>query len=213
MNKEESKSSVSRQKKMTDKRIRLGLCPKCGEKQDRDGWYCSKCLKKRNSYLKESREFYSKIGICPICCKNKLFGDEKSCIECREKKRKTRKTTIKEEDRQKIREQKRNTYRIRKENGICTRCGKKKAAYGRTKCALCLKKDAQNHMKMDINPKEHYIKRMTAAHLCLDCKKPVDMENSKLCQSCWQKHHDIGVKNASENKYWRGYDKLIFKNF
>jgi len=68
MNKEESKSSVSRQKKMTDKRIRLGLCPKCGEKQDRDGWYCSKCLKKRNSYLKESREFYSKIGICPICC-------------------------------------------------------------------------------------------------------------------------------------------------
>lgn len=49
MNKEEPTSSVSRQKKMTDKRIRLGLCPKCGEKQDRDGWYCSKCLKKETN--------------------------------------------------------------------------------------------------------------------------------------------------------------------
>ena len=212
MKKAEPVSAATRQKEMTDKRISLGLCPRCGEKQDRNGWYCSKCLKKRNSYMRETRRFYSKMSICPICFKNKLFGDEKSCIECREKKRKTRKTTLAEEDREKIRERNRNIYRSRKEKGICTRCGKAKAAYGRTKCVPCLRKDAQNHRKTDIKPKEHYIKRMTAAHLCLDCKKPVDRENSKLCQSCWQKHHDIGVKNARENKYWKENNKLIFKN-
>ena len=38
----------------------------------------------------------------------------------------------------------RSVYKERSEQGICTRCGKRKAAPGRKKCKLCLEKDAES---------------------------------------------------------------------
>ena len=63
-----------------------GICPRCNKKLDRDGYYCIKCLNEVNEYYRESRNFYKKIGICPQCRKEKLFGDEQQCISCRQKR-------------------------------------------------------------------------------------------------------------------------------
>ncbi len=127
-----------------------GLCPRCGRKLDRDGHYCSTCLGKVRESRREDREFYRSIGICPVCRKAILYGDEKTCIECRtyyaiyrEKHNLT--NDQKEKYRNRFKEQRRNIYWERKEKGICTKCGKRKAMGGKSKCILCLEKDAEVH--------------------------------------------------------------------
>lgn len=120
-----------------------GLCPRCGKKLDRNGHYCRECLEKVNKYNRDTRKFLISIGICPICRKEKLFGDEKSCIICRGSRGKY---NITEEQRKKYNEKfrikQKIVYQNRSDNGICTRCGKRKAAAGRKKCNICLEKNA-----------------------------------------------------------------------
>lgn len=43
---------------------------------------CSECAEKSRFETREKREFMQNMGICPRCCKNKLFGSEKECPEC-----------------------------------------------------------------------------------------------------------------------------------
>lgn len=191
-----------------------GLCPRCGQKLDRKGHYCTKCLKKHNEYEKENREFYKKLGICPECRKEKLFGDEKRCISCREKQYKRRKDQMEEQKRkysENFKKKQKERYKERSENGICTRCGKRKAENGKKKCRICLEKNAEAHRRkrfMGMNVKEYRKEN----HLCFFCGNPTDRETGNICQSCWEKCKENGLKSRSDNKYWRKYNKLIFKN-
>ena len=131
-----------------------GLCPRCGKELDREGHYCSTCLQKNNDYQNETRAFLKSIGICPICRKEQLYGDERRCLECKAKTFGYVKPLTEE---QKIRygnnfkEYQRNLYRERAEQNICTKCGKRKAKHNRKKCEICLEKDSQrarlNRMK------------------------------------------------------------------
>lgn len=129
-------------------RVKNGLCAKCGEKRDREGWYCSNCLVGERERSKRNREFCKSISICPYCGKNKLYGEEKRCLECYAKWKPTWKNLSEET---KIKYEKTNSknkkirYDKRSENGICTRCGKRKAEFGKKKCRLCLDRDALNH--------------------------------------------------------------------
>ena len=59
-----------------------GLCIRCRKPRNREGVYCSKCLEKERERHKKDREFFVDIGICYMCRKTKLFGDEKICPEC-----------------------------------------------------------------------------------------------------------------------------------
>ena len=105
-----------------------------------------KCREKQTRQQAEAREWFREHGICACCGKEKLFGDEKRCVECTAKA-----FTYKElhpvTNEQKIRyanhfkEQQKRLYKERAEQGICTRCGKQKAEYGRKKCRMCLDKD------------------------------------------------------------------------
>ena len=127
-----------------------GLCPRCGNKLDRIGHYCEECKEKVRIYNRETRAFYKSIGICPQCRKEKLFGDEKSCIECRQKNYE-RESTITDKQmkiyRENFKEKQKILYKERSEKGICTRCGKLKVVPGRKKCGLCLEKDRLSHTK------------------------------------------------------------------
>lgn len=123
-----------------------GLCPRCGKELDREGHYCSTCLAKTNDYQNETRVFMRSIGVCPYCRKEKLYGDERRCIECSAKAFAYAKPLTEE---QKIRygnnfkEYQRNLYRERADQGICTKCGKRKAKHKRKKCANCLDKESE----------------------------------------------------------------------
>lgn len=91
-----------------------------------------------------SRAFYQSISICPVCRKEKLFGDEKECLLCRAKKydylikfRADNPTYAKDHRKQ--------TYYRRVENHECTYCGAKlEDGYEYRMCEKCLRKQRNN---------------------------------------------------------------------
>lgn len=208
--------SARRYRKIKD----AGLCPRCGGPKDREGHYCSKCANQQKIYTRENRAFWRKMGICPECGKNKLFGDEKVCPECRAYRAEYRAThpisaEQKKRDKERFRKQQKALYQERKNTGICTRCGKRKAMPGKTKCGICLEKDAeQKRMKTLRNGSVKEYRKEN--HLCYTCGLPIDRAEGQICQKCWQKFHDNGVRNAArvkiKNPYWKADNKLIFKN-
>ncbi len=136
------------QKQWRSNRVENGLCAKCGNKRDRNGWYCTTCLKQERERGEKNREFYKSIGICPYCGKNKLWGDEKRCIECHSKiKSNWRNLPVETKKRYEETNSKNKKIRYdkRSEQGICTMCGKRKQEFGKKKCRLCLDRDALNH--------------------------------------------------------------------
>lgn len=114
-----------------------GLCTRCGkEKDDPTKTICFDC----REYQKDRRAKLLLLGICPLCGKERIYGNEKWCMECAEKHREhdriKRETNHDELNRLKSMYRKRIT-KTRIEQGICTRCGKKKATEGYKTCALC----------------------------------------------------------------------------
>lgn len=130
-----------------------GICVRCGELNDRKNVVlCSKCQNVQYNRQKEIRKWYTDNGICPVCRKEKLFGTEKRCLECNSKDY-LYKQNHKPLELQKIKwannfsDKQKVIYAKRAEEGICTKCGKYKAAQGRKKCYTCLDKDRLTQIK------------------------------------------------------------------
>ena len=192
------------------KRKDNGLCPRCGKELDREGHYCSECLAKNREYRKNNRLFYKQNGLCSACGKEKAFGDEMQCISCREKHRRRKKETKEQRERynEKFKEYSRNLYKERIEQGICPRCGKRKVAYGRKKCQICLNKDAERHREKSYKKRNERDYRIEN-HLCWYCGEPA-MENKKICLSCHERCTENGKKSLRKNDYWKQDNKIIF---
>lgn len=121
-----------------------GICVDCGKEKAEEGKSrCRQCLNRRYSERRKDRLFYISLGICPTCKKNKIYGDESSCFECREKKRAYNKQ-YHESHGTNINNYHKELYERRKAERICYQCGKRKAAYGRVRCEICLKKNAES---------------------------------------------------------------------
>lgn len=125
-------------------------------------------------------------------CKTEVAEPGKAlCIECAEKSReRNRKAEAKRTEEQKkilhekAAERNRRIYSQRKAAGICTKCGKHKAVFGRTLCIDCLtrkRRQKDRRWNNDIPRSER-----VGYGLCYVCGDPVCRENEKLCQ----KHHD-----------------------
>ena len=203
------------------RRISEGKCPKCGKEKDRQGYYCTACLAKHNEYLRENRAFWRTHHICPECGKERLFGTEKTCITCRQKQyewKQKNKKPLTDEQKANMRNYGRSVYKERSEQGICTRCGKRKAAPGRKKCKLCLEKDAEKHrLSPSVIPKMEYKEEK---HLCRYCRSPLENgSGKKVCAACVQKCHDDTIElrkthpeKFPQNKSWKESNQLIFRN-
>lgn len=118
----------------------MKLCPECGKREIGDrATMCHTCqMRERRAYLRNK-------GICPECGKNELFGEEKTCIECRAKdaeRAMQRYYSNHEKIRAYQNEAQHRFKEKRKEEGICVRCGKRKAEEGRFRCKICLAKEA-----------------------------------------------------------------------
>lgn len=77
------KDKYSRQR--YEERKASNLCVLCGKPLDREGVVCTACNSKRTAYGRELYKKLQAVGVCPRCGKNLLYGDEKSCVECRAK--------------------------------------------------------------------------------------------------------------------------------
>ena len=137
-----------RARKSYQMRRENGLCQRCGIPLDRNGSYCSKCLEKVRIHSRENKDFYRSHGLCTKCGKNTVLGDKRTCPECLAKWEIYNNHRTKEQQeryKNRFRTQQKNLYHERKAQGICTKCGKRKAMPGRAKCGICLAKDAELH--------------------------------------------------------------------
>lgn len=191
-----------------------GLCPRCGSILDRDGHYCNECLVKVRIYYRESRNFYREQHVCTECGKVKVPESEKTCPECRAKRYEHRKPLTyyqKNSYGERFRNQQKNLYQQRKEQGICTRCGKRNAMPNKAKCGICLEKDAEAHRRkrFDAPNIKEYRKEN---HLCYYCGSEIDAIAGNLCGRCLERCRQNGIKGGRRNDYWRQENKLVFMN-
>lgn len=161
------------------------LCIQCRKplKEDRLGkTLCKECSDKRCVQQKATREFCKSIGICPRCNKNRIFGDEKSCVECKAKNAEY-KQKLRESNREKSREYRnkwqKERYQKLKEEGICTRCAKRQALEGKCMCSICSAKNNKRRERTT-NGRDR-----VANGLCYWCGKPVK-EGYKVCEKHYQ---------------------------
>ena len=181
---------------------------------DRDGHYCSVCLKKHDQYKRDNRAFLRENNICTVCGKIHVPGTERICPECRAKNESIRKPLTdeqKERYKKRFKEQQKKQYEERIQNGMCTRCGKRSAINGRKKCGICLSKNAEIHRKRNmnkINVREYREKN----HLCYYCGKPLENETGKICKKCYDRCVENGYKGEKQNLYWKNDNMIIFLN-
>lgn len=191
-----------------------GLCPRCGKPLDRKGHYCSECLEKIRIYHRENKDFYRKYHICTECGKVRVPQDERICPECRAKKNSKRKPLSDEKKKEygdRFKKQQKSLYQQRKEQGICTKCGKRKAMAGKTKCGICLEKDAEFHRIAHFgrpNIKEYRREH----HLCYHCGAKIDLDSGQLCSSCLERCRQNGFKSGGKNNFWKQGNAIIFMN-
>lgn len=188
-----------------------GLCPRCGKKLDRDGHYCSECLVKIRKYIRDNREFCRQNHICTECGKAVVYGNDKVCFDCRAKKNNRRKP-LNDKQKEDAKKRQRDLHAKRIEQGICTRCGKRKAALGRKKCEICLKKDMEK--QREIRERKGNIKKYRRENnLCYHCGQPIDLEKGQLCSKCLDVCRQNGYKSSGSksNDYWRHDNNIIFK--
>lgn len=183
------------------KYIAKGRCGQCGKLNDRKNRKtCSACAKKDIEYQTQAKRFALSIGICPKCKKNKLFGDERSCPECKAVDASC-KSKAREEHREEFNEYMRNYHKIqyqkRKEQGVCTRCGKRNAVNG-TRCEYCKGKAKQN------NTGAFNGEKRVSAGLCYWCGKP-QKPGYKICE----KHYQMNVEKARSKKAKEAREQLV----
>ena len=189
-----------------------GLCPRCGKVLDRQGHFCSVCLEKANQYTREARAFARSMGFCPECKKEKLVGEEKICLKC-SARRYANKKPITEEQRirynKNFREKQNELYKQRREQGICGECGKRKAEEGKSRCRICLDKNAEIHRRK--RQEKGSVKEYRKENgLCFYCGEKADTK-SQVCQKCYDRCVENGKKSTAHlTSYWRLDNKLIF---
>ena len=153
---------------------------------------CKECNNAQNSYNKETRKALSELGICPQCRKNKLYGDEKNCVECRAKSAE-QVSKLRDKNREHYNEMQRTRakerYQKDKENGICTRCRKRKADPGYSTCAFCRETMRRARVKMPERTGRY------EQGLCFFCDNPIK-PGYKVCEM----HYQQRVKNATCEK-------------
>ena len=165
-----------------------GLCVDCRKSLDRRGIRCSDCNNKHNIHVKERREWYQSAGICPRCGKNPILGDEKACPECNSYAYSINIRINQDKKNKSHAEYSRKVYAERKAQGICTRCGKRKADHGYAMCSICRIKDRNRQRIAYGKPdrRERYL-----SGLCFFCDNPIK-DGYKVCE----KHYQMNVEKA-----------------
>lgn len=89
---------------------------------------------------REERKFFQNLGLCPICHKVQLIGDEKTCPECNAKQY-TYLRAFRDRNPGYDKEKRMTTYRRRIADHECTACGIKLGdSYLYKTCPKCRKR-------------------------------------------------------------------------
>ena len=170
------------------------------------------------SNKEENREWYyflKEHHICVRCGKRDAFYNKTKCPECIEKAQKRDREHY-AENREKILQRKKKRskplYARRKAEGLCVKCGRKKAIKG-IYCLECYVKERKREIERTEKRKREnggYIREIWKEKgLCIQCGEPT-LPGKRLCQ----KHYEVAAKNAEHarkySKWWRKDNQLLF---
>lgn len=152
------------------------------------------------SFIRNYRQLVFALDVVRTC----YMVTKKSCVECRAKSAeamsKIRAADVeKYNERQKVWRKAR--YEKDKENGICTRCRKRKADPGHTTCTFCRETMRRARVKMPERTGRY------EQGLCFFCDNPVK-PGYKVCE----KHYQQNVKNATCEKANLARQKIKERN-
>lgn len=120
-------------------------------------------------------------------------------------------------------------YDFYKRGGICVRCGQEDAVKGKTRCVVCLEKDAEAQRRCRENRteeeileernrmKEYSRKRyyeLKAKGKCISCGKSKTVEGRVYCNKCNTKNNrrkKIAYKNRP--KIYKRYEKVVIPQY
>lgn len=180
------------------------MCLKCGNPLDREGIYCAECRRVINSGQHDRREWYREHGICPRCGKNDIMGDEGMCPECRarsyEVNMRSRERLGKDHYNATHSQWARNEHQRRIAEGICTRCGKRKADGGYKTCGICRERDRNKKLMKYGKPDR---KDRAAQGLCFFCDNPIK-DGYKVCE----KHYQMCIAHLDDERCKKATEKM-----
>ena len=180
----------ARERDKRQRYIKSGLCPVCGKKNDRKGYYCSSCLKKTNASHKASRLKRIEKGLCGRCGKP-MDKDGKRCKNC-----------LKNDS-----EEKKASRRYYISMGVCPVC-KTEILFGDEKtCIMCRakrykslddekKKEANEYHKRWEKQKR---KEREESGLCVYCGKHKPENGKKGCRNCLNRRMLVQRKRRGES--------------
>ena len=146
---------------------------------------------------REERAFYVSIGLCPRCGKSRLFGEEKTCPECRlkatELNRKYRREHS-EKVREYINKYHKSLYHQRKEAGMCVRCGKRKPLYNDLRCGICKEKMTLRRQERRVRDGRLTRKERLEQGFCYFCGAET-VSGMKVCE----KHRQVCIENGNKS--------------
>lgn len=178
-----------------------GICVRCGKEMARTNRVmCEACAEKERVRRSEDRAALSKMNLCPKCGQNRLYGDEKMCLDCREKMYKYNKTRRHSTGK--------NYNELRKQNGLCIKCGRRPPVPGRVKCGICLALERErarnyrlrNGVDVDRSERPNFGR-------CYFCGG--EIESGRICNACKERI----IKNLPKkhvNLTWIHDNELVF---
>lgn len=146
---------------------------------------------------REDRAFFASIGLCPRCGKNRLYGDERNCLECAEKQYSYNvkyRQEHPEEVKQSINRCHRSEYQKRKESGLCVRCGKRESLYNDLRCGICKEKMVLRRQERRMRDGKLTRTERLEQGLCYFCGGET-VSGLKVCE----KHRKICEENANKS--------------
>ena len=159
--------------------IENGLCVSCHKPSDTGKQYCSECAEKVSERNRDRRTFYLNAGICPVCGRNDLVGEERVCAECKAKQIERNQ----QRDNRNVYSYVKERRKRFKEQGRCVVCGTVLTNRGYTTCPSCREKRRQDYA---ITKSAHRERRIAKGQ-CYICGSPDLAEGQKLCVLCYKR--------------------------
>lgn len=150
----------------------------------------------------EEYVWFKEHGICPICGKTKAAPGKVSCDACLEKHRKSDRVRYKNKDRAQVNAYQKERRERLKADGMCSRCGQRKAENGKTMCLECAIKYRRWNRERYSRHSRHY----KEAGQCQWCDS-MAIPGKNYCQ---KHYYDLCERIAKGRKAQK--DKSVCKN-
>lgn len=155
---------------------------------------------------REDRAFLLSLGICPRCQKRAIEPNKKMCYEClgHERDRYHQRKADGSLEKKRIRnsERKMSEYYRRKETGLCTRCGKRRAEHG----LLCNRCYVKYRIKQVARQDDIQRSERPSYGRCYICDAEELYDGHKVCRLCYEK------RLKTMPAMWANMDNSFFRS-